>query len=302
MLLAAIAAAARAQPSECASCHPSEVQKHGATRHARALRPAATSNFAQALPVAPLGEARGGFLLSYERKGAALEVTAVRDGATPASAMIEWVFGAGDQGVTPVARIGQRWFEHRISYYPRRDRFDLTLGHQPGLSKSAEAAIGIEQPPLAIRNCFGCHATVSTDLEVKRAGVECVRCHAGAAEHARGKGLPVNPSKLSPAAQLGICAECHRPTPPTGNANDPLNIRFQLMRLVSSKCYRAGKLVCTTCHPAHEDARKVDAAFYRAKCLQCHASAHRSKEDCTGCHMPKSSPAPYLSFSDHLIR
>ena len=302
MLLAAIAAVAGAQPSECAACHPSEVEKHAATRHARALRPAAASDFAQALPTAPLGEARGGFLLSYERQGAGLEVTAVREGATHAHATIDWVFGAGDQGVTPVARIGERWFEHRISYYPRRDRFDLTLGHQPGLSKSAEAAIGIEQPPLTIRNCFGCHATVSADMEVKRAGVECVRCHAGAAEHAQGKGTPLNPAKVPPSVQVEICAECHRAAPPNGNADDPLNIRFQPMRLVSSKCYRAGKLVCTTCHPAHEDVRKADASFYREKCLQCHVSPHRMKEDCAGCHMPKSSPAPYLSFSDHFIR
>ena len=303
MLLAvAIGAAAHAQPNQCAACHPSQVENHGATRHAKALRPAAKSDFAQALPMAPLGEARGGFLLSYDRKGAALEVTAVREGAAPARATIDWVFGAGDQGVTPVARIGQRWLEHRISYYPRRDRFDLTLGHQPGLSKSAEAAIGIEQSPSTIRNCFGCHATVSADLEVKRAGVECIRCHPGASEHARGMGAPVNPAKVPAAEQLGICAECHRLTPPNGNTTDPMNVRFQPLRLALSKCYRAGKLVCTTCHPAHEDARKADAAFYREKCLQCHASPHRIKEDCAGCHMPKSSPAPYLSFSDHFIR
>ena len=266
---------------------------HAATNHARSLRRMTTTEFARALPGAPIGEARGGFLLSYSPTGEVLNVSAQR-GRESVNARIDWAFGAGDQGVTPVARIGSRWFEHRISYYTKADRFDLTLGHQPGISRSAEAAIGIEQNEATIRSCFGCHATATAKLNEIRPGVECVRCHPAGGDHV------VNPRKLSAKEQVGLCAECHRLTPPTRDPGDPLNVRFQPLRLTKSKCYRAG-LTCSTCHPAHENARRQDNAFYSAKCVGCHTAPHR-KEDCIPCHMPRSSPAPYLSFTDHYIR
>lgn len=110
---------------------------------------AAESPFAQALLEGrPLGEARGGFLFSYERIAGttALRVTAERGNADAAIARIDWVFGAGGQGATPVAMDAQgRAIEHRISFYPQAGLFDLTLGHQPGVSRSAAAALGILQ-------------------------------------------------------------------------------------------------------------------------------------------------------------
>jgi hypothetical protein len=109
-----------------------------------------------------------------------------------------------------------------------------------------------------------------------------------------------NPGKLTAARQVTLCAACHRLEPPTGDWKDPLNIRFQPLRLAQSRCFQLGKLACLTCHAAHEDARR-ETAFYGEKCLACHEKPHR-KDDCLPCHMPKSSPAPYLTFTDHFIR
>jgi hypothetical protein len=286
--------------TECASCHAGQVAAHRKTNHANSLRPPVSTEFFQSLPGRPIGEARGGFLLEYARQGTSLVVTSSRN-EEQSSALIEWAFGAGDQGITPVARAGGRWIEHRISYYPKAGRFDLTLGHKPGASSSAGTAIGIEQAPETIRACFGCHSSASDSLKEVRPGVACERCHAGASGHARGESRMAPFPRRDAQVQMRICGECHRTSPPDGNPDNPLNVRFQPLRLMKSKCFLKGDLGCVTCHPAHENAIRGDAAFYRARCLSCHAG-QSTKGDCVGCHMPVSTPAPYLSFTDHFIR
>ena len=80
---------------------------------------------------------------------------------------------------------------------------------------------------------------------------------------------------------------------------------------MASRCYqKSGKLSCLTCHDPHEDAR-TDPQFYVAKCLACHDTEVRgekaqclrgARENCLPCHMPRSSPIPFLEFTDHRIR
>jgi hypothetical protein len=285
---------------ECAPCHPTQVAAHLQTRHARAARPVQQTEFFRKLPDGPIGEARGGFLLSYAAEGRAVRVTAER-GNEKASALIDWVLGAGDQGETPIAESGGVLLEHRISYYAKPGKFDLTLGHQPGASASARAALGIPQAPKVAEACLGCHSQLSMDGKVASPGLACSHCHAGSAEHARAASAPiVNPAKLEAAAAVRLCAGCHRLTAP-GRHDDPLNIRFQPLRLVKSLCYQAGAMSCATCHEAHRDTVRHDPGYYVAKCTGCHASPHRNG-NCLPCHMASSSPAPYLTFTDHYIR
>jgi hypothetical protein len=286
---------------ECKSCHASEVARHQETRHSFAARPVQQTAFFRNLPDAPIAEARGGFLLSYSAEGTSVRVTA-RRGSEQASALIGWVLGAGDQGETPIAMSASAVLEHRISYYPRTGRYDLTLGHAPGPSFSPDAALGVRQKPEVARSCFGCHATMSGSNEVVEPGVTCERCHEGAAAHARldGVGDVANAAKMDAAASIRVCAQCHRLNAP-GHADDPLNIRFQPLRLVKSQCFRRGGLTCVSCHEAHRNAVRNDPAYYTAKCRSCHTQPHRS-DNCMPCHMPRSSPAPYLEFTDHYIR
>jgi len=283
-----LAAAAHGAP-QCADCHAKQAAAHAKSNHARTLRPVVETEFGRALPEGPIGEARGGFLLTYARRGGGLEVTAEK-GNQRARAQIDWAIGAGDQGVTPLAFLDGHWLEHRISFYTKPGRFDLTLGHRPGASASASAAIGIAQPESTLRACLGCHSTLGAGVTVVKAGVDCERCHGGP-----------HPSKVTPVKQMEICGTCHRLTPPGGDEKDPLNIRLQPLRLAKSKCFLTGHVACSTCHPAHENARRADAAFYEVRCVECHAKPHR-KDGCLECHMPKSTPAPYLTFTDHYIR
>jgi hypothetical protein len=309
-LALAMAACAPGQ-QECAPCHPAQVQRHLRTHHAHALRPVRESAFFRNLPGGPIAEARGGFLLTYTADGRGLAVTAEQpDSSRPgerATARIDWVFGSGELAETPIATMNGRIIEHRISYYTRAGKFDLTLGHRPGRSSSAEAAIGQLQNAATAGQCFSCHGAASIQtLTESNLGIGCERCHAGAGQHARGGAkLPTHPGKLTPFAAVELCAACHRLEPPSGAPQDRLNIRFQPYRLVLSRCFEGGKLHCGSCHEAHADARRDDAAHYAAKCKSCHEPAHARSErqsgDCVSCHMPKSTPAPYLSFTDHFI-
>jgi hypothetical protein len=67
-----------------------------------------------------------------------------------------------------------------------------------------------------------------------------------------------------------------------------------------SACFRNGGLSCVTCHDPHTNV-KTDAAFYRERCLACHQD-QKNQGDCLECHMPRSSPLPHLTFTDHYIR
>src|SRR4051794_39744758 len=157
-ITAALLCQVRAQNEICAKCHPREASAHAVTHHARALQRAGQSLFAEKLPDVPIGEARGGYLLTYAINGDSLSVQA-RRGQDSAAGVIDWVFGAGQQGQTPLVRLGASFLEHRISYYPQAGRFDLTMGHRSGISESAADALGQGRSRGEVAKCMSCHAT-----------------------------------------------------------------------------------------------------------------------------------------------
>jgi hypothetical protein len=205
--------------------------------------------------------------------------------------------------------VGQILFESRVSYFPQLDRYGITIGQPAGKSALAENALGLKESHKDAQSCLLCHATgVSANLEPIVPGVQCERCHAGSEEHAL-KQTPVgNPGKMTPREQLNVCGACHRLTPPV-DEGQPENVRFQPLRLLKSRCFSSDKLECTTCHAAHRDARRNDAAFYNGRCNTCHSDAasgqhkdQRQTGDCIGCHMPVVQLHPALKFTDHYIR
>lgn len=292
--------------SECATCHPREARDHARTRMAHAMVPALISAFAQNLPAQPLRESEDGFRFAYRLTDKGISVTASR-GNDHAEGLIEWMVGSGEQGQTPLVQLRAGIAQHRVSYFPQLHRYGITIGDDPGTSASAEAALGRKWNTHDLAECLNCHATsVSSDLARFVPGVQCVRCHPGATEHAQGHGMPLNPGKLDAGSQVTFCGACHRLKPP-GTDADIENIRFQPLRLMKSKCFGSGKLSCTSCHTAHQDVHRNDAAYYSEKCLVCHAKqAHlddnRQKAACVSCHMPAVQLHPALRFTDHYIR
>jgi len=104
-LLLAFCAGANGTPPtpDCAGCHPAESKLHAATRMAHAIVPALQSEFAQNLPDRPVRESGNGYMFTYHRIEKGIEVRAIR-GTDDADGLIEWVFGAGAQGQTPLVR------------------------------------------------------------------------------------------------------------------------------------------------------------------------------------------------------
>jgi hypothetical protein len=259
------------------------------------------------------------------QNGIAARLSGVAEDAT-----IEWAFGAGVQGSTPVGRINGQYFEHRFSYYSRISDLALTFGH-PAQVGSPAGELGILQDNLTISRCFNCHSTgvarsiSGPDLQGMLPGVQCERCHGPGSSHIQAAvdGAPaesvrkevVNPGRLPAKALIQICGQCHRLSgPDTGSKpelENPVNVRFAPIGLLASRCFqRTGSLSCLTCHDPHENARPRSDMAYSDKCLACHsndakpvrACRRRVKENCLPCHMQQASLGPYLRFTDHRIR
>lgn len=322
---AAAAAPAFVGARACAECHRPQYERQIVSSHAWALRPIGGSALAaQLLRQGALRDLS--YRYEYAREGEAIAVTAA--GAEDSSRMrLLWAFGSGAQAFTPVGRAGERWIEHRISFYTTPSRLSLTPGHAGRANLTAADALGIVQESGEMRRCFGCHATNvrgDGDAWALESGVQCERCHGPGSEHlaaaraadaARLAKTVLNAGRFPAAASVMICGECHRTPNPARlstapELEDPLSVRFQPVGLMASRCFQAsGKLSCLSCHDAHGDARKDDG-WYTAKCLSCHegrapaqsACRRAAREICLPCHMRRVTPAPHLSFVDHRIR
>ena len=144
------------------------------------------------------------------------------------------------------------------------------------------------------QNCLTCHARESDD---RTEAFGCANCHATA-----GSGKPAE----------AVCLTCHvGPNSPSSGHGPSAAVedRFELnsagYRLLESRCYQvsAGKLTCTTCHPAHSFANSM--AGYRMVCRGCHPTMHNGAPlECPRCHMPKhpAQDAPGIMVTDHRIQ
>jgi predicted CXXCH cytochrome family protein len=134
----------------------------------------------------------------------------------------------------------------------------------------------------------------------------CEQCHL------KGEARITNPGKQFSDFQPGQRAEdvftTYVAARPDGKK---IKVVSHVEQLARSVCARqsAGKLWCGTCHNPHEKpAAKVAAAYYRARCLTCHAGtldhAHAAPgRDCVSCHMPTrpASDGGHTAFTDHRI-
>jgi predicted CXXCH cytochrome family protein len=141
----------------------------------------------------------------------------------------------------------------------------------------------------------------------------------------------VNPADLPPDRRDSICAQCHlageariarahvpafRPSDRLADslvvfvwsAEPDMNVTSHFETLNESACKKAvgDRLWCGTCHDPHRaPAAAEKAAFYRARCLQCHQASQCSRgADCAGCHMPKAPvrDIQHAAYTDHAIR
>jgi Tfp pilus assembly protein PilF len=153
----------------------------------------------------------------------------------------------------------------------------------------------------------------------------------------------VNPRLLEPSLRDAVCEQCHlnaqwrvlradrndedyRPGLPFyrfwtvleragESAKDDIVGQFEQMR--ESRCFVAsqGRLGCISCHDPHRVPEPHDkVAYFKARCLSCHSSrgcslqtstptAQVRRDNCTGCHMPRSSRSNtiHVASTNHRI-
>jgi len=292
----------------CEQCHAKETESFAKTPMAHALRKGSGE--------IPEANFKDGLYSIAIRKESGQNVYSATDGERHIEAPVLWEFGNGQMGRTFLYRLGSDYYESTVSWYSAIHGLDLTPGHRDRPRRTLDEAAGRKVDPAELRRCFGCH---STGMESPQPGVQCLHCHAGAAEHEstllnRKTATPMPKLSRSSSEEISqLCGKCHRTWEDIA-ANGPhsvLNVRFQPYRLAESKCYDAvdRRIACTACHDPHNETRR-DGAFYDSKCQACHNQAERgvrtcsvAKANCVSCHMPKIEiPGLHFEFSDHKIR
>lgn len=325
--------------TSCSACHSEITAAHAQSPHGRTL-----SRIDVTLPQSPFaGRAfkrlDTGVSFEYQLNGERLQMTS---SASARSREVTWLFGSGRHAQTPLLT----WLdaagrtvsiEHSVSLYPD-GQLDTTLEMEAITDAVGLAALGNYRSCGETANCFGCHSTW-VPLEHERIredeivpGVGCLRCHTDAAGHAaameQGVDFPVERlSRLSPAAAVDRCGECHRRADELGaplHSDNPTLARFASVGLVQSRCFLlqphgpdqpgtggAGRLDCLSCHSPHAETVR-DWRVHAAVCLECHQPPQAAQnfdcpvagpaDNCLDCHMPKVRTGNRLQFTDHWIR
>ncbi len=251
------------------------------------------------------------------------------DPQNPKSEMkrIDIVVGAGRHGQTYLYWQDDKLFELPVSYWTYAHRWVNSPGYPDGelhwdrsvgpRCLECHASYFVWQP-MPVNRYAKDHLLL---------GIDCERCHGPGALHvkrehsakpprgASSEQAIVNPARLSRDQQMSLCALCHaggghpiktpmsfvvgddvndylKITPPPPDA--PADVHGnQVGALEQSKCFRSGKLTCSTCHDVHQTQENADA--FSSRCLTCHqvkaCGEYRSmgnaiRGKCIECHMP----------------
>ncbi|MDW8302973.1 MAG: tetratricopeptide repeat protein, partial [Bacteroidia bacterium] len=243
---------------------------------------------------------------------------------------VDYIVGSGHQTRSYIANRNGYLYEFPITWYVKKQLWDLSPGYENGNNTRFDRPIGLE--------CMNCHNGKSElhegalyQYKSVALGIDCEKCHGKGSEHVKyvqsGKKTKnnaiINPAKLPLDKQIDVCQQCHlqginvyhtqkeyEPGKslhdfytvflPEYNLKDEFGIASHAERLKRSACFIQSnyKMTCTTCHNPHEVKQKE----YNDACKQCHTSTttvctapqsiQKSKNfDCSGCHMPKSGTA-----------
>jgi hypothetical protein len=314
----------------CAGCHADIYNKQEASNHARSLRPMGEiSEIASRIPFEMFDRSSGSKLMLGRGPDNGIVLIA-RSGGAEERLILEWAFGSGAKGITPLGRLHDGSFaESRLSWYASTQGFDFTTGATKFTPQTISESLGRPLRKDEAILCLGCHTTgVSVDKPAparNNMGVRCERCHGPGAAHieamkARSPGDKkiFHPGHLDGFAQAQICGVCHG-TPPQDTDFQTIRsieqsantVRFPSQRLVLSRCFNEtdGGLRCTTCHDPHSNVAPQKATLELA-CVSCHSTGARrrpkicpvAKRGCASCHMPRQQVMAHSMFADHWIR
>ena len=120
--------------------------------------------------------------------------------------------------------------------------------------------------------------------------------------------------------------------PRYANSHEKFIMASQADRLRMSECYKKSELSCLTCHNPHKSVKVTNKQQFNNACIRCHsnqpgilkpkprqesaplalvdvecsapaASREAEKDNCVGCHMPRSGSIdiPHVNITDHFI-
>lgn len=246
------------------------------------------------------------------------------------SATMDYFIGSNAAGRTYAWVRDGFLFELPVTWYAQKRAWDAS----PGYEKDSEIRLTRAIEP----SCLQCHSSrvrpvLGTqnrfgDPPFLENGVGCERCHGPGSEHAKepARFPMVNPARLDAERRDSVCSQCHL----SGEARierpgrrfaefragerlaeyasyfvlklgrRDLKVTSHVEKLAASACKsKAGDaLWCGTCHDPHNNGDKSQAA-----CLNCHQGAHRQKERCATCHMPRTKTVDgnHGVMTDHSI-
>jgi predicted CXXCH cytochrome family protein len=246
---------------------------------------------------------------------------------------LEYFVGSGTVGRSYLISRDGFLYQAPVSWYTAAARWDLSPGYQQYDQIYLTRPIGTE--------CLECHASGLQQVAgtsngfasppFREGGISCERCHGPGDAHIAGHSKMVNPAGLPPDRRDSICAQCHlagearitRAQAPAFRPGDRLadsrvvfvwseslvlNVASHFETLYESACKKAAgdRMWCGSCHDPHRAPAEAEkAAFYRARCLQCHQAAECSRgPNCAVCHMPKTAvrDVQHAAYTDHAIR
>lgn len=330
----------RAADQKCAQCHAEIYHRYLSTPMANASGAAIDKLHAGAF----LHKASGA-QYQVAITGGAADLSYL-DSAQPAHVdrrTLSYFLGSGHLGTTYLYSIGDYLFESPIAWYAASNSYDM----KPGLAEMRQLPPPLPMQSSCLR-CHMSAVQPSDPGTMNRfsgpaflhGGITCEACHGDSAEHvaSHGKAAIVNPAHLDADRRDSVCISCHlegdvsveraghsalnyKPGEPISNylafyvrTGASLTARgvSEVEQLSQSVCKRTSgdKMSCTSCHDPHfTPASDQRVAFYRGKCLACHAEPgfatahHPENQDCTGCHMPRTGAANILhvAWTDHRI-
>jgi hypothetical protein len=313
----------------CARCHPGEAAHYSRSGHAHTLRKAGDIELARWLDGRSVADPEypdATWTFHHEAQSLFADRDDRPAGRNERLELI-YAFGSGTHATTFVSLLPTTsdapplGFEHRMTYFARDTRLDVTPGQLESTGNSGRTPLGRNLSAFETRVCFDCHATRISRQGRERLepadllpNVSCERCHGPGQRHldavrAGSTDLAVDfaPGRWKAESQMRLCGGCHRlpEVVPTAELrpDNPVLLRFQTVGLMQSRCYRegGGALSCTTCHDPH-------APGYENACLSCHdGPAHTpcalgETTGCLPCHMPVRESGHGMRFSDHWIR
>jgi tetratricopeptide (TPR) repeat protein len=265
---------------------------------------------------------------------------------------LKYAIGSGRHGRTYVAEAEGFLVESPLTWYASRNVWDMSPGYDHANHQGFQRAIGEGCLTCHAGHADAIEQSVNR-IVVTEAAISCERCHGPGSLHVqfrtrRKEGVDepidytiVNPAHLPRELAEAVCQQCHlnvtaailgrgrklsdfRPGLPLQEyrqdyqmevGNQPMSVVGHVDQMHLSRCYtQTQTLTCTTCHNPHAfPAPDKRAAYYQAKCLQCHAQKpctvnperqqrENPANNCVQCHMPSApTDVPHVAFTHHRI-